>query len=57
MNTFKQEITKDITTALEILGVKGEITIHAPIDPLRIVVTVNGEYFGVWDVLRKTFVD
>lgn len=54
---MKDKITNEITKALEILGIKGEITLRPPVDPLRIVVTVNGEYFGIWDVLRKTFVD
>ena len=54
---MKNKTTEDIIKALEILGVKGEITLHPPIDPLRIVVTVDGEYFGIWDVVRKTFVD
>lgn len=54
---MKDLINEEINKALEILGVKGEITLHPPIDPLRIVVTVDGEYFGIWDVLRKTFVD
>ena len=54
---MKNSITEEIIKALEILGVTGEITVRPPIDPLRIVVTVNGEYFGIWDVLRKTFVD
>ena len=54
---MKNSINNEITAALEMLGVTGEITMHPPIDPLRIVVTVDGEYFGIWDVLRKTFVD
>lgn len=54
---MKELINKEIITALENLGVNGEIELRPPIDPLRIVVTVDGEYFGVWDVLRKTFVD
>ena len=54
---MKNSINKEILAALERLGVNGEITMRQPIDPLRIVVTVDGEYFGVWDVLRKTFVD
>lgn len=54
---MKESISKEIITAFEILGVKGEINLHPPLDPLRIVVTVDGEYFGIWDVLRKTFVD
>lgn len=54
---MKDRTHADIITALEILGVKGEIKLRPPIDPLRIVVTVDGKYFGIWDVLRKTFVD
>lgn len=54
---MKNSINEDIIKALENLGVTGEITLHPPIDPLRIVVSVNGEYFGIWDILRKTFVD
>ena len=54
---MKNLINEEIITALEVLGVKGEINLHTPIDPIRIVVTVDGEYFGIWDVLRKTFVD
>lgn len=54
---MKNSINEEIIKALEILGVKGEIELRPPIDPLRIVVTVNGEYFGIWDVIRKTFVD
>lgn len=54
---MKNSTNKEILEALKILGVKGEIALRPPIDPLRIVVTVDGEYFGIWDVLRKTFVD
>ena len=54
---MRKSINEEIIKALECLGVKGEITLHPPIDPLRIVITVDGEYFGIWDVLRKTFVD
>jgi hypothetical protein len=54
---MKNSINEDIIRALEILDVKGEVELHPPIDPLRIVVTVNGEYFGIWDIIRKTFVD
>lgn len=54
---MRESISEEIINALKILGVSGEITLHPPIDPLRIVVTVNGEYFGIWDVIRKTFVD
>ena len=54
---MKNSINEEILKALEKLGVKGEVKLRPPLDPLRIVVTVNGEYFGIWDVIRKTFVD
>ncbi len=47
----------EIKSALEILGVHGRITLRPVADLDRIVVSVNGEYFGVWDSARKTFVD
>ena len=52
-----KDTEKEIITALEILGAQGEITLR-PITSLdRIEVTVNGEYFGIWDTVKKTFVD
>lgn len=46
----------DIAKGLKALGVKGKLTIkHITND--RIKVYINGEYFGIWDVLKKTFVD
>jgi hypothetical protein len=54
---MKNLINEEIVAALEKLGVRGEISIRPPLDPLRIVVTLNGAYFGVWDVIRRTFVD
>ena len=54
---MRNSINKEVIKALDNLGVKGEIALRPPLDPLRIVVTVNGEYFGIWDVLRKTFED
>lgn len=47
---------KDITKALRELGVKGTVTTKL-VDLDRIAVYVNGEYFGLWDTTRKTFVD
>lgn len=52
-----KELTNEITTALEILGVQGNITLRPIADLDRIEVSVNGEYFGVWDSVKKTFVD
>lgn len=54
---MKDIIIKEITTALEILGVTGKITLRPITDLDRIEVTVNGEYFGIWDAVKKTFVD
>lgn len=47
----------EIKSALEILGVHGRITLRPIADIDRIEVSVNGEYFGVWDSVKKTFVD
>lgn len=52
-----RSLINEIITALEILGVHGRITIRPIKDLDRIEVSVNGEYFGVWDSVRKTFVD
>ena len=49
--------TKEITLALEKLGVKGEFAFSHTKYLDRIKVIVNGEYFGIWDTTRKTFVD
>lgn len=46
----------DIMNALKALGVKGTVTVEY-IAPDRIKVEVNGEYFGIWDAVKKTFVD
>lgn len=54
---MKRSINNEINKALEILGVKGETSLRPLSYPDRIEVTVNGVYFGVWDTIRKTFVD
>lgn len=54
---MKNLINEEIITALEILGVDGEITLHPVKNLDRIKVLVNGEYFGIWDTTKKTFVD
>ena len=46
----------DLHSALAKLGIKGTITTRQ-IAAERIAVWVNGEYFGIWDTTRKTFVD
>ncbi len=52
-----KDLIIEITTALEKLGVSGRITLRPIADLDRIEVTVNGEYFGVWDRVKSTFVD
>lgn len=54
--TFEKENGMAIRNALKALGYKGtasavEITLG------RYYVTVNGEYVGIWDVDKNTFVD
>ena len=47
---------KEIEQALKALGVKGKIKVFI-LSTGRAMVYVNGEYFGIWDNERKTFVD
>lgn len=54
---MKNSTIKEIITALVFLGVNGEITLHPVKNLDRIKVLVNGEYFGIWDTTKKTFVD
>lgn len=46
----------EIMKALKILGVTGHVTTKR-IDDDRIAVYIDGGYFGVWDIIRQTFVD
>ena len=47
---------KGIRAALNALEVKGVITFER-IDESRVKVFVNSKYFGIWDAVKKTFVD
>ena len=47
---------KDLIKALETLGIRGTVTTNE-ITNGRIIVYVDGEYFGIWDTTKKTFVD
>ncbi len=49
-------IEKQIKAALDHLGIKGTIRI-SPAGYHRYRVELNGEYFGIFDVDRNTFVD
>lgn len=46
----------NIKTALRTFGIHGRATAEY-ITEDRIVVTVNGEHFGIWDAEKNTFVD
>ena len=46
---------RKIKEGLSAFGVKGLVDIE--LEDGRAVVTVNGEYFGIWDVRKATFVD
>lgn len=54
---MKNSINEEIITALKNLGVRGEITLSPTICTDKIKVSVNGQYFGLWDTVKKTFVD
>lgn len=51
--------TEEVRTALQLLGVKGRFSVHsvASFDMERLIVSVNGIYFGIYDTVRNTFVD
>ncbi len=54
IETARQMIQK----ALNALGEEGEITdLYSTQSTDRWIVEVGGEYFGVYDTTRKTFVD
>lgn len=46
----------NIKNALQALGVKGSASIRY-IYADRVIVNLNGEYFGLWDAEKNTFVD
>lgn len=52
MNAIEEQIKE----TLERLGVKGTATI-IPVGFHRYEVSVNDEYFGIFDIDRNTFVD
>ena len=57
---IRQDMTKrwcdDLPAGLMALGVSGHMTCHSIAD-WRISVYIDDEYFGIWDTVRKTFVD
>ena len=52
-----KNLINEVATALEILGVQGEVEVEPIVGFDRLKVSVDGEYFGIWDTTRKTFVD
>ena len=48
---------KELFEALDKLGVKGVKIIVNWITDDRIAVFIDDEYFGIWDTVKKTFVD
>ncbi len=58
MNVSVEEAKRMIQKALEQLGEEREITdLYSTAYPDRWVVEIGGEYFGIYDTTRKTFVD
>ena len=47
---------KEIKKALKKLGVIGKITIKK-YDSFTVAVYVDGKTFGIWDTVKKTFVE
>ena len=46
----------NIKSALNKLGYKGKARVEY-IDTDRVVISLNGEYLGLWDTEKNTFVD
>lgn len=58
MDVSIETARKMIQKALDSLGEEGEITdLYSTHSSDRWVVEVDGEYYGVYDTTRKTFVD
>jgi hypothetical protein len=51
------QVFDTIYCALEENGVTKADDVRFHYEYGRVKVTVNGEYYGIWDVQRKTFVD
>ncbi len=51
-----EKVKAQIVAALKTLEVKGTVKI-TPISYRRYRIELNGEYFGIFDVNRNTFVD
>ena len=47
---------ENMRRALQILGFSGKANVEY-ISEDRVCVRINGEYFGIWDTEKNTFVD
>jgi phosphoglucosamine mutase len=48
----------EIKNAIQALGFRaGTVVSVSPIQTDRMMVSINGQSFGIWDALKKTFVD
>lgn len=56
-HTPVQQVFDTIYCALEENGITKDNDIRFHYEYGRVKVTVNGEYYGIWDVNRRTFVD
>lgn len=55
---YYEWVERIVQDALNHLGERGKITnLHTASSSDRWVVEVDGEYFGIYDTTRKTFVD
>lgn len=50
-------VQEQIQKALDALGVKGDMTLTDEGHKDRYTVCIDGEYFGIYDLNRDTFVD
>jgi hypothetical protein len=49
---------EEIKKAIQAFGFRaGTVVSVSPIQTDRMMVSINGDLFGIWDALKKTFVD
>ena len=49
-------LADSITSGLRELGIQGVVDIRLH-DPFTVKVSVDGQYIGLWDCMKKTFVE
>ena len=54
---FSMSEIDDIKRALTLNGITDKDSVELEQVSGRVKIVVNGEYYGVWDTLRRTFVD